>query len=1120
MSMLRRFSTNFKKSKADRAEKADRESKPNGSNANGTTATNTSTKRQSKPPAPRRSSSDSGHGGDNQDTPAVFEKYAQVLHASSRPIPYQGGEAAYLEKEHPSSLFNDLRSLGFKDFSSLKDVIKTKINGELTDDKTMIMERIIQIVSSLPSNSKMRVDLTNIFLDELWGSLPHPPLSYMGSDYAYRSADGSNNNPTLPWLGAANTAYSRSIAPLTVQPGGLPDAGLVFDTLFARQKFTPHPNKVSSLFFDWASLIIHDIFQTDYRDDTKNKTSAYLDLAILYGDVKEEQDLVRTHKDGKLKPDAFSEPRLQAFPAACCVLLVMLNRFHNYVVEELAAINENGRFTKPSPNLPEEQAQKAWAKYDEDLFQTGRLVTCGLFINITLYDYLRTIVNLNRVNSTWCLDPRAQMQSGTTPAGLGNQCSVEFNLAYRWHSAISANDEKWTEKVYEELIGKPGEEISTQELLMGLGKYGASLPKDPSKRTFAGLQRQEDGTFKDEELVNILTLAIEDVAGSFGARNVPKVLKAVEVLGIEQGRKWNVGSLNEFRKFFGLKGYDTFEEINSNPEVAEALQSLYGHPDYVELYPGIVSEEAKEPMVPGVGIAPTYTISRAVLSDAVALVRGDRHYTIDYNPRNLTNWGYNEVRYDLNVNQGCVFYKLATRAFPNWFKPDSIYAHYPMTIPSENKVIMKDLGRESHYSWDRPQFTPPQINLTSYANVKLVLDQQKDFRVVWGDCTPLRSGKGGEDFWSNALGNDQWQKNIKEFYENTTLELLAEKSTNLAGRKQVDIVKDVGNLVPARFASKLLSLPLKTKENSKGVLSDYEIFMALAVIYTAIFFDVDSSKSFSLRHAANAVSQLLGSSVESHVKSISSPGFLSRVIDNFRDDHNALQELGDQLIKRLVESGLSVSDITWGEILPTAVELVHGQAQMFTRVIDYYINEGKQHLPEINLLAKQDTPESDAKLTRYALEAIRLNAGSGAFRKAETDLYVKENGNDINIKPGDEVFIGSTQANRDPSVFPDPDEVRLDRPDESYLNYGIGSQIGLGKEATLTAITAMVRAVARLDNLRPAPGAQGVLKKVTRPAGYTVYLREDHGAYSPFPTTFRIHFDGQVPVAKKQVTSS
>jgi linoleate 10R-lipoxygenase len=116
--------------------------------------------------------------------------------------------------------------------------------------------------------------------------------------------------------------------------------------------------------------------------------------------------------------------------------------------------------------------------------------------------------------------------------------------------------------------------------------------------------------------------------GSFGAKNVPKALRAVEILGIKQSRMWNVGSLNEFRKFFGLKPYEKFEDINSNPEVAESLRHLYEHPDFVELYPGIVAEEAKEPMIPGVGIAPTYTISRAVLSDAVALVRGDRFYTV------------------------------------------------------------------------------------------------------------------------------------------------------------------------------------------------------------------------------------------------------------------------------------------------------------------------------------------------------------------------------------------------------------------------------------------------------------------------------------------------------------
>lgn len=42
-------------------------------------------------------------------------------------------------------------------------------------------------------------------------------------------------------------------------------------------------------------------------------------------------------------------------------------------MEELAAINENGRFNKPDPRLDEEKAKKAWEKYDNDLFQTGRL---------------------------------------------------------------------------------------------------------------------------------------------------------------------------------------------------------------------------------------------------------------------------------------------------------------------------------------------------------------------------------------------------------------------------------------------------------------------------------------------------------------------------------------------------------------------------------------------------------------------------------------------------------------------------------------------------------------------------------------------------------------------------
>jgi hypothetical protein len=63
----------------------------------------------------------------------------------------------------------------------------------LVDDKTMVMERTIQLVANLPHGSKARRELTNGFLNELWYSLDHPPMLYVGDQYKYRSADGSMN---------------------------------------------------------------------------------------------------------------------------------------------------------------------------------------------------------------------------------------------------------------------------------------------------------------------------------------------------------------------------------------------------------------------------------------------------------------------------------------------------------------------------------------------------------------------------------------------------------------------------------------------------------------------------------------------------------------------------------------------------------------------------------------------------------------------------------------------------------------------------------------------------------------------------------------------------------------
>jgi hypothetical protein len=79
-------------------------------------------------------------------------------------------------------------------------------------------------------------------------------------------------------------------------------------------------------------------------------------------------------------------------------------------------------------------------------------------------------------------------------------------------------------------------------------------------------------------------------------------MKPVEILGIMQARSWQVAPLNEFRDFFKLKRYETFEDINPDPYIATTLKRLYGHPDNIELYPGMFLESSKPRIDPGMGL--------------------------------------------------------------------------------------------------------------------------------------------------------------------------------------------------------------------------------------------------------------------------------------------------------------------------------------------------------------------------------------------------------------------------------------------------------------------------------------------------------------------------------------
>lgn len=96
-----------------------------------------------------------------------------------------------MSSSHEGSAAHVLTSV---DLKTLKGIISAKLKGETqSDDKTMIMERTIQLVAGLPNNSKTQEVLTNSFIDQLWNSLDHPAMLYMGDEFKWRRPDGSYN---------------------------------------------------------------------------------------------------------------------------------------------------------------------------------------------------------------------------------------------------------------------------------------------------------------------------------------------------------------------------------------------------------------------------------------------------------------------------------------------------------------------------------------------------------------------------------------------------------------------------------------------------------------------------------------------------------------------------------------------------------------------------------------------------------------------------------------------------------------------------------------------------------------------------------------------------------------
>jgi cytochrome P450 family 106 len=192
------------------------------------------------------------------------------------------------------------------------------------------------------------------------------------------------------------------------------------------------------------------------------------------------------------------------------------------------------------------------------------------------------------------------------------------------------------------------------------------------------------------------------------------------------------------------------------------------------------------------------------------------------------------------------------------------------------------------------------------------------------------------------------------------------------------------------------------------------------------------------------------------------PDFTNCVFDQLRQRKESDNPPDDFLTRALNvdDNGYKLADI---EICIAAIHLLFAGNETTTNLVGNLL----YRLMELDLYGV--VREDRSLLPKAIDESLRLDSPVEMLtRQCTRDVEVAG----VALKPGDRVMLGVTSANRDESVFPDPDVFRLDRPESAaHLGFGKGAHVCLGETlARLEADIVFNAFFDRVERVRLAPG--------------------------------------------------
>jgi hypothetical protein len=481
----------------------------------------------------------------------------------------------------------------------------------------------------------------------------------------FYSLDGTGNNLAHPEWGSTDEQLLR-IAPAAYGDGvstpagaGRPSARAVSNALAAHVAAdTPDDRDLTAYLYIWGQFLDHDLDLTGSASPAQpfniavptgdpsfdpsgtgtqviplnrsaydpatgtgrgnprqqiNQITAWIDGSMVYGSDATRAAALRTFVGGKLKVQGTAVGDLPLLNTAG---LANANDAHRVPGDQLflagdVRANENVELTsmqtlflREHNRLADQIARANPGLSDEEIYQRARALVIAEIQAITYNEWLPALLGPG------ALRPYRGYNPNVNP-GIANEFST---AAFRLHTTINDDVEFFDNNgrpITFTYVDEHGQTVTVDgEVALSDAFFNPTLFKQTGVDGILKYAASTHAEALDNQLVDSLRNFLFGAPGQGGLD--------LASLNIQRGRDHGLADYNTVRAAYGLPRVRSFADITSDRALQQALQSLYGNVNNIDLWVGAMAEDH----VPGSSTGP---LVRRILADQFERLRdGDR----------------------------------------------------------------------------------------------------------------------------------------------------------------------------------------------------------------------------------------------------------------------------------------------------------------------------------------------------------------------------------------------------------------------------------------------------------------------------------------------------------------